>query len=77
MAYWIMVFNQQPLGKFTGESLLAALRSAHFETLCAQYGLDPALIAPALDHLSVEKSARGQAPFFCCAINPNGSRPSW
>lgn len=75
MSYWIMVFNQQPVGQVPKESLVEALRSAHFDTLCAQYGLDPALIGPALDHLSLEKPARGRASYCLLRYQPTGRPP--
>lgn len=64
MLYRILIFNQNPLGQLSGESLLAAITTANFHTLCAQYGLDPGLIQPALDHLSLEIAGGSAVPYF-------------
>jgi hypothetical protein len=64
MTYWIMIFNQNPLGQFSGESLLAAIRTSNYHTLCTQYGLDPGLIQPALAQLSLEMAGGSAVPYF-------------
>jgi hypothetical protein len=75
MAYWIMIFNQNPLGKFSGESLLAAITSANYHTLCMQYGLDPALIQPAQKHLSLEMADQSAVPYFLVRYQPPHQPP--
>lgn len=75
MSYWIMIFNQKPLGAFTTESLLTTIRSAHLDSLCEQYGLDSALIQPALAHLRLETSPGQQVPFFMLRYQPQQQPP--
>lgn len=75
MPHWIMIFNQQPLRRFDEKTLLTALTAAHFSTLCDQYGLDPALIGPALDHLAVEMPVGSQVPFFLLRYQPKDQPP--
>ena len=75
MPYSIVIFNQRPLGRFTRESLLAAITVSKFSTLCVQYGLDPALIQPALDHLAVDMAVGGQVPYFMVRYQPGNQPP--
>lgn len=75
MPYRIMIYNQRPLGRFTRESLLAAITVSNFSTLCAQYGLDPALIQPAMDHLAVDMAVGVQAPYFLVRYQPGNQPP--
>jgi hypothetical protein len=75
MSYHIMIFNQKPLGWFCSESLLAAITASNFHTLCAQYGLDPGLIQPALDQLSLELNKGKAAPLFVLRYGPQHQPP--
>ena len=75
MAYWIMIFNQNSLGKFPGESLLAAITTANYHTLCVQYGLDPALIQPALKNLSLEMAGGSEVPYVLVRYQPQHQPP--
>lgn len=64
MPYWIMVFNQHALASFSKESLLSAVTTSNFYTLCHQYGLNPGLIQPAMDRLALEMSSGEPMPLF-------------
>ena len=75
MPYWIMIFNQNPLGQFSGESLLAVITTSNYHTLCEQYGLDPGLIQPALTHLSLEMSGGSAVPYFLVRYQPQHQPP--
>ncbi len=75
MHYWIRVFNQNALGQFSAETLLSALVEANFDTLCARYGLDPALIAPARRHLAVELPINQQVPLILVRYAPRPQPP--
>ncbi|MBW6466049.1 MAG: hypothetical protein K0B06_06060 [Brevefilum sp.] len=75
MSYHIMIFNQKPLGRFSGESLLAAITTSNYHTLCAQYGLNPGLIQPALDQLSLEMNRGNAVPFFVLRYGPQHQPP--
>jgi hypothetical protein len=75
MTYRIMIFNQNPLGQFSGESLLAAITTANYHSLCTQYGLDPGLIQPALAHLTLEMAGGSAAPYFLVRYQPQHQPP--
>lgn len=75
MTYWIMIFNQHPLGQFTRESLISVLAASNVHTLCRQYGLDPVQIPVAMDHLDVEMSAGGNIPYFLVRYQPKNQPP--
>lgn len=75
MGYWIRVYNQHPLGQFSAEMLQAALSGANFDTLCAQYGLDPALIGPVRKHLAVELPVRQRVPLILVRYAPRSQPP--
>lgn len=75
MPYWIMIFNQYPLGRFSGESLLATIMTSNYHTLCEQYGLDPALIQPALEYLSLEMAGGSAVPYFLVRYQPKHRPP--
>ncbi|NLN70380.1 MAG: hypothetical protein GX142_06315 [Chloroflexi bacterium] len=65
MSYTILVFTQHPLTQTRlAQDLLTALRAVHYESLCQQYGLDTALIAPTLKRLSIEQSRGAPLPYF-------------
>jgi hypothetical protein len=75
LTYWILIFNQHPLGQPSGESLVSTLRSANIYSLSRQYGLDPAQIPAALDHIDVETSAGGYVPYFLVRYQPKDQPP--
>lgn len=75
MLYWIMIFNQNPLGQFSGESLLKAITTANYHTLCEQYGLDPGLIQPVVDHLCLEMAGGSAVPYFLVRYQPQHLPP--
>jgi hypothetical protein len=75
MLYWIMVFNQNPLGQFSNESFLAAITTSNYHTLCEQYSLDPSLIQPTLAHLSLVMEGRSAAPYFLVRYQPPHQPP--
>jgi hypothetical protein len=70
MAYRILVFNQRPIGEISEGTLLTAITRSNYETLCAQYGLNPALIGPARDQLRVVLAANRQVPYFVLHYKP-------
>ena len=70
MSYWIMILLQHPLGTFSKEDVLAAIAASNLTTLCDQYGLDPALIQPALDQLTIETADGGHLPLFFLRYQP-------
>ena len=75
MPYLILIFNQNPLGQFSGESLLAAITTSNYHTLCEQYGLDPGLIQPALTQLSLEMAGGSAVPYFLVRYQPQHQPP--
>jgi hypothetical protein len=75
MPYWILIFNQKPLGQFSGDSLLATIKTSNYRTLCEQYGLDPGLIQPALTHLSLEMAEGSAVPYFLVRYQPQHQPP--
>jgi len=61
----IFVFLSAPIIEDGAGSLVAALRAAHFETLCQQYGLNSGGIEEVLTHLEVVGNpASDERPFF-------------
>lgn len=63
--YRIFVFLSEPISGKAVAGLVAALRGAHFETLCQQYRLDPGGIEGVLAHLEVVGNpASAKQPFF-------------
>jgi hypothetical protein len=75
MPYHIMIFNQKPLGRFSGESLLASITASNYHTLCEQYGLDSGLIQPALGDLKLEMNRGSEVPFFVLRYGPQHQPP--
>lgn len=75
MPYWIWVFNLINVDKIDEEALTRALTSAHLETLCDQYNLDRALIAPSIRNLEVVAVNTTISPFFLLYYRPKGERP--
>lgn len=75
MSYRILIVNQRVLGRFSPEELLVHLRAVHYPTLCRQYGLDSALINPALSHLAVEGSENEHVPYFLVRYLPETQPP--
>lgn len=71
MVYRILVFNRRSLGKFDGEELRSNLLEVNFESLCAQYGLDPAQIQTTKSHLEVVVSKYGNSPYFLVNYGSN------
>jgi hypothetical protein len=71
MVYRILVFNQRSLGKFDGEELRSNLLEVNFESLCAQYGLDPAQIETTKSHIEVVVSKDGGFPYFLVNYGSN------
>lgn len=53
MSYWMMVCSPRRIEKIDGNELLNLLRQVNHQSLCQQYGLDPALIPSALRHLNL------------------------
>lgn len=75
MDYWILIFNQYPLGRFGKEDLLDAISASNFHTLCDQYGLEPALIQPGVEQLAVKKSTGEHVPLFFLQYQPINRPP--
>jgi hypothetical protein len=46
-----------------------------YSTLCRQYGLDIALISPAMDHLVVDGSEDERVPYFIVRYQPENHTP--
>lgn len=64
MQYNILVFNQRSLDEIDKKELHCYLLDVSFETLTAQYQLDPAFIAPARSNLEVVISKEQTLHFF-------------
>ena len=75
MSFEIVIFNQLHLDAVDEEALLGAVSRSNFRTLCEQYGLDPALSAPAMSYLEVLKTSDGIASFFLLKYLAEGHRP--
>ncbi|MDY6872878.1 MAG: hypothetical protein SVR81_02760 [Chloroflexota bacterium] len=75
MPYSILVFNQDPISEIIPENVIAAVTESNYQTLCCQYGLDPALIESAKAHLRLIGPHDGDDPFFALAYGPATQRP--
>jgi len=75
MPYWIWVFNLINIDEIDEEGLSRALAGSHLETLCDQYNLDRALIAPSIQNLRVVAVNTTISPFFLLFYRPKGERP--
>lgn len=73
--YWIQVFNSRALSELDLPKLIETLLEVNYPSLCSEYGLDPASIAPALSHLEVVSTSEGIAPFFLVKYQPGGVVP--
>jgi len=74
MAYWTMIFNQSSIDVVDEKKLITAITESNFHTLCAQYGLESALIEPALMNLSVVSAGGQMLPLFMVQYQPEGKR---
>jgi len=72
---YIIVCNQRLIEPPGEADFLAAITRSNFHTLCAQYGLDPAMIHPALAHLTVKFFKRGLSPYFLLYYQPEDKPP--
>ncbi len=75
MPYLIRVFNTTPISLVDPQDVLAAITESNYQTLCLQYGLDPALIEPGLARLGVLAAPDLAAPFFTVVYREDGKRP--
>ena len=75
MPFMIRVFNSRLVGPLKPHEILAAITESNYQTLCRQYGLDPALIAPGLERLGVLAAPDAEAPFFTVVYRQDGERP--
>lgn len=75
MSNYIVVCNQRLIEPPEEADFLAAITRSNFHTLCAQYGLDPALIGPSKEYLGVRFFAQGLSPFFLLDYQPEGEAP--
>lgn len=75
MPFLIRVFNSTHIGPVYPQDVLAAITASNYQTLCRQYGLDPALIEPSLARLGVLAAPDLAAPFFTVVYRANGERP--
>ncbi len=73
--YWIQVYNQLPLADLAEQSLMVALLATNFQSLCNEYGLDQAMIEPALSDLELIAAPENVAPFFLLKYRPHGGVP--
>lgn len=75
MAFLIRVFNPTPIEEIRPSDILAAITESNYATLCAQYGLDPALIPAARERLSVLASPLSGVPYFAVTYREAGAQP--
>ena len=75
MSVEIIVFNQKTMDFIDEKALLETVSRSNFRSLCEQYGLDTALIAPALIHLKLLKTSIQIAPFFLLKYQLEEHRP--
>lgn len=77
MTYWITVYNPRPVAAphFDEAAFLEAITRADFSTLCEQYGLEGALIAPGLEHLRLVREPHAAESFFLLRYGPEKHRP--
>lgn len=76
MVYRIFVFNSRLMGPVTDESVLKAITGSNFDTLCAQYGLDSALIEALWTHLALTRGKMTPfSPYLLLRYGPKGLRP--
>ncbi|MBG0787297.1 MAG: hypothetical protein H0S79_19580 [Anaerolineaceae bacterium] len=75
MPYLIRVFNPTPIISVDPREVLDAITESNYQTLCRQYGLNPALIVPGLARLGVLVAPDMAAPFFTVVYQENGERP--
>jgi hypothetical protein len=64
MRYWITVYNPIPMSGFDEGSFIKAITQSDYHTLCEQYGLDEALIAPEIPPLSIAYPPHAGNLFF-------------
>lgn len=75
MSYRILIFNQCPLNQFSPAELMEHLRAVHYSTLCRQYGLNPALISPAMKYFAIDGSKEVRLPYFIVRYQPKNQPP--
>jgi hypothetical protein len=75
LVYSISVFNTEQIKKIDPQEILAAVTSSNYYTLCAQYGLDPALIEPTLAALKAVIGGQEPGDYFALEYRPPGRRP--
>lgn len=73
--YLIRVFNLRALSEMDLQALTKVLLEVNYSSLCSEYGLDPASIAPTLSHLEVVSAPEGVAPYFLVKYQPGGRAP--
>ncbi len=73
--YSILVFNRKRIPELASEAILAAVTESNYQTLCRQYGLDPALIEPAREHLHLAGPSVREPRRFALLYGPAGHRP--
>ena len=71
----IYVLNSLPIERFDPDEIRAAVTESNFHTLCDQYGLEPALIEPALKYLAVQAAPDPDVSFFSLRYAPETSAP--
>ena len=75
MQYWILIFNQKRLDGLNETGLVSALEGANLTKLCMQFGLDDALIAPAVAHLQLLTAPARAVPFSALHYQSEGHHP--
>jgi hypothetical protein len=74
VAFLIQVFNSHPIENVRPAEVLAAITESNYVTLCAQYGLDPALIPATKAQLQVLAAPpSASVPFF--TVSYGAARP--
>ena len=77
MAFLIHVFNTIPIEieAVDPREVLEAITESNYHTLCAQYGLDPALIDVTRSSLQVQVAQGKAVPYFTVAYGRSDARP--
>jgi hypothetical protein len=73
VTFLIQVFNSISIKDVRPDEVRAAITESNYATLCAQYGLDPALIPAAKARLQVLVAPSSTAPFF--TVSYGAERP--
>lgn len=75
MHYGVFVFNREKICRLNRIRILSRIQGSNFQTLCDQYGLDPELIAPVMEHLDLILPPEDRLPFFLLKYQSVGLSP--